>query len=124
VSAYHLTVEPNTLFHRYPPELPGEDAAATMQEALEAELGAAGYENYETSAFAKPGRRSRHNLNYWRFGDYLGVGAGAHSKLSFPDRIVREMRHRQPAAYQDTPTPGNAIQEEHRSRRASSASSS
>ncbi len=113
VSAYHLTVEPNTLFHRYPPELPGEDAAATMQEALEAELGAAGYENYETSAFAKPGRRSRHNLNYWRFGDYLGVGAGAHSKLSFPDRIVREMRHRQPAAYQQHAYAGNAIQEEH-----------
>ena len=67
-----------------------------MQEAIEGELGAAGYENYETSAFARPGMRSRHNLNYWRFGDYLGVGAGAHSKLSFPDRITREARHRQP----------------------------
>ena len=113
ISAYHLTVEPNTLFHRYPPELPGDDEAAAMQEALEAELGAAGYENYETSAFARPGSRSRHNLNYWRFGDYLGVGAGAHSKLSFPDRIVREMRHRQPAAYQQHAHGGDAIQEAH-----------
>jgi len=113
ISAYHLTVEPNTLFHRYPPPLPDDDAAAAMQEALEEELGAAGYENYETSAFARPGSRSRHNLNYWRFGDYLGVGAGAHSKLSFPDRIVREMRHRQPAAYQQHAHGGDAIQEAH-----------
>ncbi len=113
VSAYHLTLEPNTLFHRYPPQLPDDDAAAAMQEAIEAELGAAGYENYETSAFAKPGMRSRHNLNYWLFGDYLGVGAGAHSKLSFPDRVVREARFRQPKGYQDGALAGNAIQESH-----------
>ena len=113
VSAYHLTLEPNTLFHRYPPQLPDDDAAAAMQEAIEAELGAAGYENYETSAFAKPGMRSRHNLNYWLFGDYLGVGAGAHSKLSFPDRVVREARFRQPRGYQDGALAGNAIQESH-----------
>jgi oxygen-independent coproporphyrinogen-3 oxidase len=113
LSAYHLTVEPNTVFHRYPPPLPDEDAAATMQETIEAELAAAGYEHYETSAFAKPGRRSRHNLNYWRFGDYLGVGAGAHGKISFPDRVTREMRHKQPKAYLDAALSGNAIQETH-----------
>ena len=113
LSAYHLTLEPNTLFHRYPPALPDDDAAAAMQEAIEAELGAAGYGHYETSAFAMPGRRSRHNLNYWHFGDYLGVGAGAHSKLSFPDRIVREARLRQPKAYQERALAGDAVQETH-----------
>jgi oxygen-independent coproporphyrinogen-3 oxidase len=113
VSAYHLSLEPNTLFHRYPPQLPGEDAAAAMQEAIEEALGAAGYENYETSAFARPGMRSRHNLNYWLFGDYLGVGAGAHSKISQRDRIVREVRLRQPKAYQEGALAGNAIQEAH-----------
>jgi oxygen-independent coproporphyrinogen-3 oxidase len=113
VSAYHLTLEPNTWFHRHPPPLPDDDTAATMQEGIEAQLAAAGYENYETSAFAKAGRRSRHNLNYWRFGDYLGVGAGAHGKLSYRDRIVRELRHKQPRAYQDNALAGNAIQESH-----------
>jgi putative oxygen-independent coproporphyrinogen III oxidase len=111
LSAYHLTLEPNTWFHRHPPPLPDEDAAAAMQEAIEAELAGAGYGHYETSAFAKPGRRSRHNLNYWRFGDYLGVGAGAHSKLSFRDRIARESRHRQPKAYQEAALAGHAVQE-------------
>jgi oxygen-independent coproporphyrinogen-3 oxidase len=113
LSAYHLTLEPNTWFHRHPPALPDHDAAAAMQEALEAALAGAGYENYETSAFAKPGRRSRHNLNYWRFGDYLGIGAGAHGKISYPDRIVRERRFRQPRAYMDAAAAGNAIQESH-----------
>jgi oxygen-independent coproporphyrinogen-3 oxidase len=113
VSAYHLTLEPNTLFHRHPPSLPDDDVAATMQEGIEAELAAAGYENYETSAFARPGRRSRHNLNYWRFGDYLGVGAGAHGKISTRERVVRELRFKQPRAYQDHALAGNAIQESH-----------
>ncbi len=113
LSAYHLTLEPNTLFHRYPPALPDDDTAAAMQEAIEARLGEAGYEHYETSAFARPGRRSRHNLNYWRFGDYLGVGAGAHSKLSFPDRIVREARFRQPKAYAERALAGDAVEEAH-----------
>jgi len=113
LSAYHLTLEPNTYFHRYPPPLPDDDAAAAMQEAIEDALGAAGYENYETSAFARPGRRCRHNLNYWRFGDYLGVGAGAHSKISFADRVTREARHRQPKAYQDHALAGNAVEEAH-----------
>ncbi len=113
LSAYHLTLEPNTVFHRYPPPLPDDDEAAAMQEAIESELAGAGYEHYETSAFAREGRRSRHNLNYWRFGDYLGVGAGAHSKLSFQDRITREARYRQPKAYQDRALAGNAIETEH-----------
>ncbi len=112
LSAYQLTLEPNTLFHRYPPELPGDDTAEEMQTNIEALLAAAGYENYETSAFAQPGRRSRHNMNYWQFGDYLGIGAGAASKISFPDRIVRSLRHKQPKAYMDGVGEGRHILEE------------
>lgn len=99
VSAYHLTIEPNTYFHRYPPAVPDDDLAADMQAGVEAQLAAAGFEHYETSAFARPGRQSRHNLNYWMFGDYLGIGAGAHSKISFKNNILRESRARQPKAY-------------------------
>jgi oxygen-independent coproporphyrinogen-3 oxidase len=99
VSAYHLTIEPNTYFHRYPPALPDDDATADMQVAVEAQLAAAGYEHYETAAFARPGRHGRHNLNYWMFGDYVGIGAGAHGKLSFKNNILRESRARQPKAY-------------------------
>ena len=110
LSVYHLTVEPNTYFHRYPPQVPDDDAAAAMQEALEALLAEQGYVHYETSAFAKPGFESRHNLNYWRFGDYLGIGAGAHSKISFPDRIVREMRYKQPREYLRRVANGTPIQ--------------
>jgi putative oxygen-independent coproporphyrinogen III oxidase len=99
VSAYQLTIEPNTVFWSRPPKLPDHDAAADMQLALEETLAGAGYEHYEISAFARPGRRCRHNLNYWQFGDYLGIGAGAHGKLSFPDRITRHVRAKQPDAY-------------------------
>jgi oxygen-independent coproporphyrinogen-3 oxidase len=99
LSAYHLTIEPNTWFHRYPPVVPDDDTAAAMQDAVEAQLAAAGLEHYETSAFARPGRQSRHNLNYWLFGDYLGIGAGAHTKLSFKNNVLRESRTRQPKAY-------------------------
>ena len=99
LSFYHLSIEPNTLFHRFPPPLPDEDTAAEIEDNLEAALAQAGYQHYETSAFAKPGRECIHNLNYWQFGDYLGIGAGAHSKLSFPERIVRQVRHRQPQQY-------------------------
>ena len=95
LSLYHLTLEPNTLFARFPPSLPDEDQAAAMQDAIEAQLEAAGYGHYEVSAYARPGHRARHNLNYWTFGDYLGLGAGAHGKLSFHDRIVRHARFRQ-----------------------------
>ena len=113
LSAYHLTLEPNTYFHRYPPPLPDDDTAAEMQEAVEQTLAAAGYEHYETSAFAQPGRQARHNVNYWRFGDYLGIGAGAHSKLSFAGRIVRQMRYKQPGQYMESAAAGSAIQEQH-----------
>jgi oxygen-independent coproporphyrinogen-3 oxidase len=99
LSAYQLTLEPNTVFWSRPPKLPEHDLCADMQLAAEERLGAAGYRHYETSAFAKPGRHSRHNLNYWEFGDYIGIGAGAHGKLSFPDRVVRHSRIKQPRDY-------------------------
>ncbi|QJR13303.1 radical SAM family heme chaperone HemW [Usitatibacter palustris] len=111
ISAYHLTLEPNTYFHSHPPKLPDDDLAADMQEAIEAVLAAGGYEHYETSAFAKPGRRARHNVNYWTFGDYVGIGAGAHGKITFADRVRREARQRQPAAYMDAALAGDALQE-------------
>lgn len=100
LSCYHLTLEPNTPFGHAPPaNLPDDEASSHMQDWLDARLADAGYDNYETSAFAKPRHRSRHNLNYWMFGDYLGLGAGAHGKLSFHDRIVRQMRVKHPAQY-------------------------
>ena len=99
VSAYQLTIEPNTVFYRKPPELPGHDLGADMQRSVEEVLGEAGFEHYETSAFARPGRRARHNVNYWEFGDYLGLGAGAHGKVSFPDRVTRHARVKQPREY-------------------------
>ncbi len=109
ISAYHLTLEPNTPFHHAPPSLPDEDLAADMQDMVEAELAAAGFEHYETSAFARPGERCRHNLNYWSFGDYLGIGAGAHGKLSNHETIWREARHRNPRAYLDGAARGEFI---------------
>jgi putative oxygen-independent coproporphyrinogen III oxidase len=99
LSAYQLTLEPNTVFFSKPPVLPSHDTAADMQLAVEEALGEAGFEHYETSAFARPGRRCRHNLNYWEFGDYLGLGAGAHGKLSFSDRVTRHERPKQPRDY-------------------------
>src|SRR3989440_8305265 len=101
VSAYQLTIEPNTAFYSRPPALPEHDACADMQLAGEEMLGGAGYEHYETSAFARPGHRCKHNLNYWEFGDYLGIGAGAHGKVSFPDRVTRHERIKQPRDYMD-----------------------
>jgi len=112
LSIYHLTIEPNTLFHRSPPSLPDDELSADMQALIDSSLGAAGYEHYETSAYCKPGMASKHNINYWRFGDYLGIGAGAHSKISFPDRITREMRYKQPRSYMGNAAAGAAIQEE------------
>jgi oxygen-independent coproporphyrinogen-3 oxidase len=112
LSLYHLTLEPNTAFHHAPPPLPDEDSAALMQEAIDAAIGAAGYVHYETSAYARPGRESRHNLNYWRFGDYLGIGAGAHSKLSLSDRIVRQMRWKHPRTYLERAAEGRHVQEQ------------
>ncbi|MDA1118165.1 MAG: radical SAM family heme chaperone HemW [Proteobacteria bacterium] len=98
-SAYQLTLEPNTVFYSKPPQLPEHDDCADMQLAVEELAGAAGFEHYETSAFARPGRRCRHNMNYWEFGDYLGIGAGAHGKLSFADRVTRHERVKQPREY-------------------------
>ena len=147
LSCYHLTLEPNTTFYRCPPALPDDDATAAMQEGIEAELAAAGFQHYETSAFAKrreergdrregevpcdpaaPATRlsslvfpaispavsyCRHNLNYWTFGDYLGIGAVAHTKLSFRERIVREMRVKHPERYLEGAERGAPVQEQH-----------
>jgi putative oxygen-independent coproporphyrinogen III oxidase len=99
VSAYQLTIEPNTVFWSKPPPLPGHDESADMQLTVEDILAGQGFEHYETSAFAQPGRRCRHNLNYWQFGDYLGIGAGAHGKISFPDCVTRHEHPKQPASY-------------------------
>src|SRR5712675_1317165 len=111
LSFYHLTLEPNTLFYRHPPALPDDDAAASMQDAIAQALAGGGYVHYETSAWAKPGRECRHNLNYWRFGDYLGIGAGAHGKLSFRDRIARTVRWKQPKEYLERVAEGRPMQE-------------
>ncbi len=113
LSAYHLTLEPNTLFAKHPPALPDDDSAAEMQDAIEAVLGDAGYSHYETSAYAQPGRACKHNRNYWEFGDYLGIGAGAHSKLSFPSRILRQVRYKQPQQYLEMVEAGTPVIEEH-----------
>lgn len=112
LSLYHLTMEPNTVFAKYPPTLPDDDASADMQDMI-AELTAAhGYGQYEVSAYAQPGRQARHNLNYWEFGDYLGIGAGAHSKLSFPHRVLRQARYKQPKSYMEQVRNGTPVQEE------------
>jgi putative oxygen-independent coproporphyrinogen III oxidase len=104
ISAYQLTIEPNTVFYSRPPALPVDDTVADMQRMVEDSLAAGGLEHYETSAFARPGHRCRHNVNYWEFGDYLGVGAGAHGKVSFPDRVTRHERIKQPTEYLQQPS--------------------
>jgi coproporphyrinogen III oxidase-like Fe-S oxidoreductase len=133
LSCYHLTIEPNTWFHRFPPQLPDDEITAAMQDAIEARLAEAGYEHYETSAFARsaasrqppaagngalpvtghrlPVTACRHNLNYWLFGDYLGIGAGAHGKVSFPEGIAREMRVKHPERYMEAAERGDPVQE-------------
>ena len=113
VSAYHLTIEPNTYFHRFPPRLPDDDTSAQMEEAIAGAFARAGYRHYETSAYSQPGKQSRHNVNYWTFGDYLGIGAGAHSKLSFPERIERAMRVKHPERYMEGAERGAPVQERH-----------
>jgi len=112
LSCYHLTLEPNTLFHRYPPSLPDDDTSSEMQQRIEALLAEHGYQHYETSAFAQPKKQSRHNLNYWQFGDYLGIGAGAHSKISSHDSVLRQARYKQPQAYLDQVAQGAPVQTE------------
>lgn len=112
LSFYHLTLEPNTPFHRTPPSLPDDDTSATMQEEIEKILATNGYQHYETSAFAQPGQQCQHNLNYWTFGDYLGIGAGAHSKLSFHDKIIRQSRHKHPKKYLEAIKQGQGVDSE------------
>ena len=111
LSLYHLTLEPNTYFAKFPPAIPDDDLSTEMQELIHQRMEVAGYRNYEVSAYAQAGRESRHNQNYWNFGDYLGIGAGAHSKLSFPHRIIRQVRFKQPKAFVEASMAGNAVQE-------------
>jgi oxygen-independent coproporphyrinogen-3 oxidase len=118
LSHYQLTLEPNTQFAANPPPLPDDDSAWDMQEACQARLAAAGLAQYEVSAYARTGRECAHNLNYWNFGDYLGIGAGAHSKISFPHRILRQARFKQPASFMEAAKRGNPVQEEHEIARA------
>ena len=109
LSVYHLTIEPNTMFAKYPPVVPDDDTAFEMLDVITDRTVGAGLERYEVSAFAKPGHRCQHNLNYWQYGDYLGIGAGAHSKLSFPHRVVRQVRYRDPAKYMAQATAGQPV---------------
>lgn len=109
LSFYHLTLEPNTPFYRTPPSLPSNDTSSEMQDSIEALLATHGYEHYETSAFCKPKSQAKHNINYWSFGDYLGIGAGAHSKLSYHDKITRETRHKHPKSFMENMEAGNAV---------------
>ncbi|MFJ2993636.1 radical SAM family heme chaperone HemW [Pandoraea sp. NPDC087047] len=111
LSLYHLTLEPNTQFHKYPPTVPDDDTAADMQDWIAERTASAGYGHYEVSAYAQPHRRAKHNVNYWEFGDYLGIGAGAHSKISFPHRVLRQVRHKHPQRFMEAAAAGNAIQE-------------
>jgi oxygen-independent coproporphyrinogen-3 oxidase len=113
LSIYHLTIEPNTVFANTPPELPDADLASDMLDAITSRTRSEGLQRYEVSAFARTGHRCAHNLNYWQFGDYLGIGAGAHGKLSFPDRIVRQVRWREPAMYMQRALAGESISNQH-----------
>jgi oxygen-independent coproporphyrinogen-3 oxidase len=111
LSIYHLTIEPNTVFAtRTPAGLPDPDLASDMLDLIAGRTAGAGLSRYEVSAFAREGHRCAHNLNYWQFGDYLGIGAGAHSKLSFPNRVLRQVRWREPAAFM---AQANKVSNEH-----------
>ena len=109
LSVYHLTIEPNTWFAKFPPRLPDDDTAYAMLDRITEMTAGAGMDRYEVSANAKAGHRCWHNLNYWQFGDYLGIGAGAHSKISFPHRIVRQVRYREPLLYMDNALAGRPL---------------
>lgn len=112
LSIYHLTIEPNTYFAKFPPVTPPDDLAYAMLDRITEMTVATGLERYEVSAYAKPGHRCWHNFNYWNFGDYLGLGAGAHGKLSFPHRVVRQVRYREPRLYMENALAGNAVAQE------------
>ena len=109
ISIYHLTIEPNTYFAKFPPALPEEDQAWAMLDRITELTGQAGTDRYEVSAYARPGHQCFHNTNYWQFGDYLGIGAGAHSKLSFAHRVVRQVRLREPRRYMEYALAGQAV---------------
>jgi len=118
LSIYHLTIEPNTYFAKHPPQVPEDDTAYAMLDLITERTGVAGLQRYEVSAYARPGHHCRHNLNYWQFGDYLGIGAGAHGKLSFAHRIVRQVRTREPRLYMERALAGDAVAQEEDVRRA------
>jgi len=118
ISIYHLTIEPNTYFAKFPPRIPEDDTAYAMLDRITELTGEAGLQRYEVSAYARAGHRCWHNLNYWQFGDYLGIGAGAHSKLSFAHRIVRQVRFRDPARYMDQALAGAPLAQDGEVRRA------
>ncbi len=118
VSLYHLTLEPNTRFAVEPPTVPDADLASDMLDLLAARTAAQGWDRYEVSAYAQPAHRCTHNTNYWEFGDYLGIGAGAHSKISFPHRVLRQVRWREPRRYQDEALRGAAVSNQHEVARA------
>jgi oxygen-independent coproporphyrinogen-3 oxidase len=99
LSHYQLTLEPGTAFYHRPPALPDDELAFEMQLACQARLAAAGYRQYEISGYARPDRQCRHNLNYWRFGDYLGIGAGAHGKATVSGVVIRTEKPRSPREY-------------------------
>jgi oxygen-independent coproporphyrinogen-3 oxidase len=109
ISIYHLTIEPNTYFAKFPPVIPEDDLACDMLDLITEMTAAAGLSRYEVSAYAKPGQRCRHNLNYWQFGDYLGLGAGAHGKISFAHRVMRQMRVREPRQYMEQALAGHCL---------------
>ena len=109
ISIYHLTIEPNTYFAKYPPVVPEDDTAYAMLDLITERTQAAGLQRYEVSAYARDGHRCWHNLNYWQFGDYLGIGAGAHSKISFAHRVVRQVRFRDPTRYIQQALAGAAL---------------
>ena len=118
LSVYHLTIEPNTYFAKFPPTVPDEDTAYDMLDRITELTEAAGMRRYEISAYARPHHDCAHNTNYWQFGDYLGIGAGAHSKLSFAHRVVRQVRLRDPARYMEGALAGLAIAQDDDVRRA------
>jgi oxygen-independent coproporphyrinogen-3 oxidase len=109
ISIYHLTIEPNTVFAKFPPSLPEDDLAYEMMDRITELTASAGLDRYEVSAYAKAGHTCAHNLNYWQFGDYLGIGAGAHSKLSFAHRVLRQVRYREPALYMQQAIKGEPV---------------
>jgi len=112
LSIYHLSIEPNTVFAARPPSLPDDDSASEMLDRITERTAARGLNRYEVSAFARPGQACVHNLNYWQFGDYLGIGAGAHGKLSFPERVLRQVRWREPAMYMAKALQGQPVSNE------------